>query len=438
MMLMQAKAVFGLAGLVAIATVLWLAPSGGNTAHVMTFQKLEETNMAATSMGTPVAPVPEAAVAPVPEAAVATGAEAVPPSLASAPLPVDVEKAATAMGAPVAPVAEAAVAPVAAGAEVVAKLLAPAPLVPDVEKVSEGETNMAATSMSAPVAPVAAAAVAPVVTGAEAVTIADVEKISQGDVDVLAAKAAAAKADASAMEAHAVAMAAEVNNNKTAAPTVDTSTKSPEETELQQKTLGTLKAQLAQVQEQTDAKLLVIGMKNATQMRSEETKTLKAEVHTLKTQAKALKDAVRDKKAAAPHLLKTLAGEEVMHRSEQVKMEQHEASKAACVALSGKWDEPKVYCCATSCNAGCGIKSKKLAEGEADVCSRQVIKASKVCATGGDLPCMMRYIPSEESKVAAAAYDAEQAVVIDESALVVNTQTSEEPWYTKVADWFIN
>jgi hypothetical protein len=98
-----------------------------------------------------------------------------------------------------------------------------------------------------------------------------------------------------------------------------------------------------------------------------------------------------------------------------------------------------VFCCAASCENGCGQKSKTLAEGDADVCSRQVIKASKVCATGGSLPCMMRYVPSEESKVAAAAYDAEQNEVVDESAVVATvSDETEKPWYTKVADWFIN
>jgi hypothetical protein len=52
---------------------------------------------------------------------------------------------------------------------------------------------------------------------------------------------------------------------------------------------------------------------------------------------------------------------------------------------------------------------------------------------------MMRYVPSEESKVAAAAYDAEQNEVVDESAVVATvSDETEKPWYTKVADWFIN
>ena len=68
-----------------------------------------------------------------------------------------------------------------------------------------------------------------------------------------------------------------------------------------------------------------------------------------------------------------------------------------------------VFCCAASCENGCGQKSKTLAEGDADVCSRQVIKASKVCAAGGYLPCMMRFVSSKKSQVAVAAYDAEQA-----------------------------
>ena len=52
---------------------------------------------------------------------------------------------------------------------------------------------------------------------------------------------------------------------------------------------------------------------------------------------------------------------------------------------------------------------------------------------------MMRYVPSEESKVAAAAYDAEQNEVVDESAVVATvSDETEKPWYTKVTDWFIN
>jgi hypothetical protein len=71
-----------------------------------------------------------------------------------------------------------------------------------------------------------------------------------------------------------------------------------ESRKLRLQTLGTLKARLAQIQEQADAKLLIVQnrMKNATEMKSEETRALKAEVHALKTQAKSYKDAVRDKK----------------------------------------------------------------------------------------------------------------------------------------------
>jgi hypothetical protein len=236
MTLMKAKAVFGLAGLVAIAVVLYLDISGGNTAHLMTFQKLEETNMEATSMDAPVAPV-AVPVAVVPE-------------------------------------------------------------------------NVAVAVPVALVAPVAEAPVAPVTTGAEEVTAADVEKVSQGDVTVLVAKAAAARADATAMEAHAAAAAIEVENNETSVPSaptaLDTAAKdapslTPEQEEsrkLRLQTLGTLKARLAQIQEQADAKLLIVQnrMNNATEMKSEETRALKAEVHALKTQAKSYKDAVRDKK----------------------------------------------------------------------------------------------------------------------------------------------
>ena len=96
-------------------------------------------------------------------------------------------------------------------------------------------------------------------------------------------------------------------------------------------------------------------------------------------------------------------------------------------------------CCGPACDT-CGAKQPDLPENATDVCSRQIVRSSRVGTLNGTLPCMVKYIPTEESKAQQLAYDTEQGLVgqtlfgqtveIDfDKAL----EDEEQPWYKKVA-----
>jgi hypothetical protein len=69
-----------------------------------------------------------------------------------------------------------------------------------------------------------------------------------------------------------------------------------------------------------------------------------------------------------------------------------------------------MMCCAAECGT-CGAK------GAADEkCSKDVIVATKLCADGGAIPCMIKLIPTAASRASFEDYKQEQ-IRLDEEAM---------------------
>lgn len=82
-------------------------------------------------------------------------------------------------------------------------------------------------------------------------------------------------------------------------------------------------------------------------------------------------------------------------------------------------------CCGSECDE-CGVAQKDLAANATDLCSKTAVRATKVCTPDGTLPCMVKFIPTEESKAQQLAYDTEQGLVTTD--MVRNPPNTPRRW----------
>jgi len=184
-------------------------------------------------------------------------------------------------------------------------------------------------------------------------------------------------------------------------------------------TFGELATQISQVQPEAEAK-----QEEANAMEDgppkDEAKVL---LHQLKTKLHELKGALRYKKDHKPTILMTAAGEPMPKRSDAEEIAQRNASAAQCTSLGGHIaDQQSSMCCATVCTK-CGGGNP-----EEEQCKGEVIKAAKICAPGSTVPCMVRFIPTQESKDADTKWKLDQGIT-DKAGAVVGAVDSDKPWW---------